>query len=146
MLASISIDLTANAVAYFGIEHVTLTGSAALNAAGNASSNMLIGNSGANHLDGAGGPDTMLGGAGNDVYVVDDSADQAIDELNGGIDQVNSSAVAFTLGFGVENLTLAGIAAGGRQRFRQQDHRQRSRQLPVRRGWQRYSDRRRQRR
>lgn len=113
MLASISIDLTANAVAYFGIEHVTLTGSAALNAAGNASSNMLIGNSGANHLDGAGGPDTMLGGAGNDVYVVDDSADQAIDELNGGIDQVNSSAVAFTLGFGVENLTLAGIAAGG---------------------------------
>jgi Ca2+-binding RTX toxin-like protein len=113
MLASISIDLTVNAVAYLGIEHVTLTGSAALNATGNASSNMLIGNSGANHLDGRGGPDTMIGGAGNDIYEVDDSSDQVIDELNGGIDQVNSSAIGFALGVGVENLTLTGNAAGG---------------------------------
>src|SRR5262249_8439519 len=52
ILASISIDLTANAAAFAAIEHVTLTGGTALNATGNGSANMLVGNSGANHLDG----------------------------------------------------------------------------------------------
>src|SRR5262249_56979771 len=66
--ASISIDL--NAAAYANIEHVTLTGTAALNATGNAGENLLIGNAGANILDGRGGDDQLAGGAGNDTYVV----------------------------------------------------------------------------
>src|SRR5262249_14762438 len=56
--ASISIDLLAIALAFAGIEHVTLTGTAALNATGNGADNMLIGNGGANILDGGAGDDT----------------------------------------------------------------------------------------
>jgi Ca2+-binding RTX toxin-like protein len=67
IFAAINIDLTVNAVPYAGIEHVTLTGSSALNATGNAGANMLIGNGAANHLDGKAGADTMIGGDGNDI-------------------------------------------------------------------------------
>src|SRR5262245_1960803 len=42
--ASISIDL--NAAAYANVEHLTLTGTAALNATGNDDENFLVGNSG----------------------------------------------------------------------------------------------------
>ena len=110
ILASISIDLTASAAAYAGIEHVTLTGTSALNATGDGSANMLIGNAGANHLDGKGGADTLIGGDGNDVYTVHGGADQVIEYAGGGIDQVNSS-VSFTLGADVEHLTLTGSGA-----------------------------------
>ena len=40
---------------------MTLTGTAALNATGDAGANMLIGNAGANKLDGKAGDDTMIG-------------------------------------------------------------------------------------
>src|SRR5262249_50442814 len=70
-LASINIDLLANALAFAGIEHVTLTGASALNATGNGGDNMLIGNGSANILDGGAGADTLIGGAGNDTYKVD---------------------------------------------------------------------------
>jgi trimeric autotransporter adhesin len=107
ILAAISIDLTANAAAFAAVEHVTLTGTSALNATGNGSANMLVGNSGANHLDGKAGADTLIGGAGNDVYEVDAGSDKVIELANGGIDQVNSS-VDLTLGDNIENLTLIG--------------------------------------
>jgi len=101
--ASISIDLNA----YFAIEHVTLTGTAALNATGNDNGNLLIGNAGANILDGKGGEDQLIGGAGNDTYVVDDPVDHEFENPGEGTDQVNSS-VGHTLGANVENLTLIG--------------------------------------
>ena len=75
ILASIAIDL--NNAAYAGIEHVTLTGVAALSAIGNGGANMLIGNAAANKLDGGHGVDTLIGGAGNDTYIVDD-----VDEMH----------------------------------------------------------------
>ena len=108
--ASISIDL--NSAAYDGVEHVTLTGTGALNATGDDDDNFLVGNSGANKLDGGVGADTMLGGAGNDTYEVDDSTDAVVELAGDGTDQVNASA-SFTLGAGVENLTLTGTALVG---------------------------------
>ena len=54
--ASITIDL--NAAVYAGIEHVTLTGTGAINATGDGDANMLVGNAGANKLDGGIGNDT----------------------------------------------------------------------------------------
>ncbi len=108
IIASISIDLTS--APYALLEHVTLTGAAALNATGNASDNLLIGNAGANKLDGKASDDVMVGGAGNDIYTVDQTDDEVIELAGEGTDLVNSSA-SFTLSAFVENLTLTGVAA-----------------------------------
>ena len=103
ILASIAIDL--KFPAYAGVEHVTLTGTAALNATGNDFANMLIGNVGANRLDGKGGDDMLIGDAGDDTYDVDSSADVVVEYAGEGTDQVNSSADR-TLADFIENLTL----------------------------------------
>jgi Ca2+-binding RTX toxin-like protein len=103
--ASISIDL--NAAAYAGIEHVTLTGTGALNATGTDLTNLLIGNAGNNILDGKGSDDQLAGGAGNDTYIVDSLDDQIFENPGEGTDQVNNST-AYTLAANVENLTLTG--------------------------------------
>src|SRR4029453_14999581 len=55
-------DLMTPSIAISGvIENVTLTGTAAVNAAGDAGANYLTGNSGANKLTGLGGADTLDG-------------------------------------------------------------------------------------
>jgi Ca2+-binding RTX toxin-like protein len=105
VLASITIDL--QSALYDGVEHVTLTGTAALNATGDDGNNMLIGNAGANKLDGKGANDTMAGGGGNDTYEVDALDEPAIEYASGGTDQVNSSS-HYVLGAYLENLTLTG--------------------------------------
>ncbi|GIW56424.1 MAG: hypothetical protein KatS3mg082_2828 [Nitrospiraceae bacterium] len=51
------------------VENLTLTGSAAINGAGNALNNVLLGNGGANVLAGGAGNDTLKGGRGDDTYV-----------------------------------------------------------------------------
>ena len=108
ILASISIDLS-DPNSYDRIEHVTLTGLAALNATGDGGANMLIGNAGANKLNGGAGADTLVGGAGNDIYTVDKQADVILEFADGGIDQVISSS-SFVLFDFIENLTLVGTA------------------------------------
>ena len=91
--------------AAIGVDNLTLTGSTAANATGNASANIIIGNAGANAITGGGGADTINGGAGNDTYTID--ADDVITEDGGnGVDTViiGSSRV---LGANFENLTLS---------------------------------------
>jgi len=70
----------------------------------------LDGLDGDDALDGGIGADTMMGGAGNDTYVVDDTADLVIEDVDQGTDTIQSD-VTYTLGNNVENLTLTGTAA-----------------------------------
>ncbi|MGQ0555813.1 MAG: calcium-binding protein [Nitrospiraceae bacterium] len=112
----------------FGLEHLTLTGTANLGGVGNGKENVIVGNAGSNtlwgmagndqlygyadndYLDGGNGADNMHGGEGNDTYVVDSAADRVVEERNGvsgGTDHV-LSLVSYTLGFGLETLALAG--------------------------------------
>lgn len=98
------------------VEDLQLDGTAAATLTGNALDNVILGNGAANVLNGMGGndlldggagADTMSGGEGDDVYKVDAIGDQVI-ELDGqGIDSVDS-LVTFTLGDGVEILSLEG--------------------------------------
>ena len=102
--SSVSWTLLAN------FEGLTLTGSAALSGTGNSQDNVLTGNAGNNLLDGLAGSDTMAGGGGNDLYVVGTAGDIVTEFADGGTDTVRS-AIDFTLGDNVENLTLTGTAS-----------------------------------
>jgi Ca2+-binding RTX toxin-like protein len=127
------LDSVQSAVSYVlaaNLEHLFLTGAAALNGTGNDLANQILGNAGNNilqglgandsieggigndKLDGGTGNDVMSGGAGNDVYTVDSTQDQVIESIEGkagGVDSVFTSA-DFNLGFNIENLTLTGSA------------------------------------
>jgi Ca2+-binding RTX toxin-like protein len=61
-----------------GIENLTLTGSRALDAVGNAAANRMTGNSAANSLDGGDGADLLTGGGGADVLLGGGGADKLI--------------------------------------------------------------------
>lgn len=77
------------------------------NVTGSAFADVLTGNNLANVLNGGLGADAMTGGRGNDIYIVDDAADQVIEVAGGGTDKVQSS-VSHTLAANVENLDLIG--------------------------------------
>lgn len=89
------------------VENLTLLGTTAIDATGNALANILTGNSGANVLNGGSGNDTMVGGAGNDTYVVAQAGDIVTENPDEGMDLVQAS-ITCTLGADVENLTLTG--------------------------------------
>ncbi|MDP1734100.1 MAG: calcium-binding protein, partial [Sulfuritalea sp.] len=117
-------DLVSASVSYVlsdNVENLTLTGSVAISATGNALDNLLTGNSIANTLtggagndtlNGAGGADSLIGGEGDDIYIVDNAGDAVVENAGEGIDQVNAS-VTHTLASEVENLTLTGTASIG---------------------------------
>ncbi len=107
------IDAVESSISYtlgVNVENMLLTGTASIDATGNAASNTLTGNSGANRLNGGAGADTMSGGAGNDIYVVDSASDVVIEAASAGTDTVESS-ITYSLGANVENLTLIGATA-----------------------------------
>ena len=70
----------------------------------------LIGLGGNDVLDGGTGADALSGGLGDDTYVVDDVGDVVTesDTTEAGGEDVVLSTVSFTLGAGLENLTLQG--------------------------------------
>ncbi len=97
------------------LENISLAGTGAFNAVGNANLNVLIGNEGKNTLNGGIGADTMIGGKGDDVFYVDDVNDIALDAwlpsiLPGGKDLVISSVSYALLDNDIENLTLTNVA------------------------------------
>jgi Ca2+-binding RTX toxin-like protein len=84
----------------------------AVSGRGNALDNLIEGNSAANRLDGRGGADDLFGGAGNDLYIVDHLGDRPQEGPGEGIDTVMAS-VSHALAFGLEKLTLTGLARSG---------------------------------
>ncbi len=119
------------------VENLTLTGTSATNGTGNDLANAIIGNNAANILEGGAGNDTLTGGDGDDTLIGGDGNDNLVgglgaDTMRGGMgddsytvdsildvvlelgaegtDKV-TSAVTFSLGANVENLTLSGAAA-----------------------------------
>ncbi|KQB12477.1 FG-GAP repeat protein [Rhodobacter capsulatus] len=119
VLTSVSYSLAAPGRGF--VERLMLTGTAAINATGNALDNTLTGNSGANRLSGGAGADVMIGGAGNDIYFVERASDRVVETISesdlrdaGGIDTVMTSVsyslTGATRAF-VERLVLTGTAA-----------------------------------
>jgi Ca2+-binding RTX toxin-like protein len=101
--ANEGIDTVQSSLTYIlgaNVENLTLMGTTAINGTGNALDNVLTGNSGAN---------VLTGGAGNDTYVVG-TGDTVAEQANAGIDTVQS-AITWTLGANLENLTLIGTTA-----------------------------------
>lgn len=119
VISAIAHTLTAN------FENLTLSGTSGLSGTGNSSANIITGNGGANMLTGLAGNDTlnggagadtlnggagddsMTGGAGNDLFIIDAVGDVAIEDLDGGIDTIQT-VFSTILGANFENLNLTG--------------------------------------
>jgi len=84
------------------IRNITLLGSAAIAATGNASANTLDGSKNA-------AVNVLTGGVGDDVYIVD-AGDVIVENSGEGVDRVQT-AVGYALGAYVENLVLTGSGA-----------------------------------
>jgi Ca2+-binding RTX toxin-like protein len=78
---TIESSVTRSLASYATIEKLTLTGSGAANATGNALNNVLTGNTGNNIITGGAGNDTMVGGVGNDTFVFDASGADIITDF-----------------------------------------------------------------
>lgn len=80
---------------------------------GGAGADTLNGGGGNDSLDGGLGADSMAGGAGDDTYVVDNINDVVVEVASEGTADWVMAAVNYTLGGGIEKLTLTGTALSG---------------------------------
>ena len=83
---------------------------------GGASDDDLRGGAGSDNLDGGIGADTMTGGGGNDTYFVDDENDLVIENADGGIDLVRTSATNWTISDNIESIEIVSNGAPQTQR------------------------------
>jgi Ca2+-binding RTX toxin-like protein len=111
VLSAMSHSLADSAHVLGDVERLTLTGTANVDATGNALDNRLTGNAGDNLLDGGTGADVLLGGLGNDTYLTD-GGDTITEAAGAGNDTVRST-VNLTLAGNLENLVLLGAALSG---------------------------------
>ena len=93
------------------LENLILTGTGAINGTGNTLDNVVVGNGAANSLNGASGRDTMIGGGGDDIYYVDNSGDQIVEQASGGYDRLYT-LVSASLPINVEGGVIYGSASG----------------------------------
>ncbi len=91
-------------------ETLTLSGSLNINGIGNDLSNTLVGNSANNALNGLAGADTLIGGLGNDLYVIDNLGDIVTENLDEGVDTIQTAIVNCLLADNVENWVAVGTA------------------------------------
>ena len=82
--------------------------------AGTAGADELIGTPDDDTINGRGGADVMTGLAGNDTYIVDDEADQVVEQAGEGTDTVRVFGW-YALPAHVDNLIVAGLQDGGGQ-------------------------------
>ncbi|HEV2747849.1 MAG TPA: FG-GAP-like repeat-containing protein [Allosphingosinicella sp.] len=116
-------DVVVSSVAYTlsaHVENLQLTGNAT-RGTGNNLANLIEGNHLANRLSGEGGDDvldggsgfdTMRGGLGDDLYIVSESNDAALEALDAGTDTIRA-LINHRLGRNIENLELGGGARRG---------------------------------
>ena len=95
--ASVSHELSSN------VEHLLLTGEAAINGRGNQLGNLIAGNDGANRLEGGAGDDVLSGRGGNDQLIGGAGRDVFVFGPDGGKDRVTDFKV------GQDTLDLSGF-------------------------------------
>ena len=106
VLSSVNYTMPTNVVA------LILTGTANLQATGNAQTDQITANAGNDTLTAGTGVATFFSGYGNDVFVVNNSSDQVVGSSSGlkyGVDTIQSS-VNYSLSSSVNNLLLTGNA------------------------------------
>ena len=122
--SSVTFDLNEGAGQVLGdVEHLLLTGKAAIDGIGNKLANSITGNIAKNSLtggdeadtlDGGLNADTMTGGNGSDLYFIDSAAD-VLQETGAELDDAVNSKISIDLGLvkydGIEHVTLVGTAA-----------------------------------
>ena len=125
-IANEGIDTVNSAVTYSlvslaNIENVTLTGSTAINATGNALANTLVGNSGNNILTGGTGADILTGGLGTDIFdfnaildsLVGASRDVITDFSRIQLDKIDLSTIDASTSLANDQAFLATILTSG---------------------------------
>lgn len=90
------------------VERLVLTGTAALNGAGNEVANTLTGNSAANVLAGGAGADRLIGGGGADTFVMDSLVgSDTVTDFQSGTDKLRILQSAIAVGDGDASLERA---------------------------------------
>jgi Ca2+-binding RTX toxin-like protein len=92
------------------VNALTLTGSASLNASGNAAANVITANSGNDTLSAGSGVATLIGGTGNDTFVVNSISD-VVQETSTIATNTLQSSVSYSLTTNVNSLVLTGASA-----------------------------------